>query len=214
MAVYSHSKLNTYEQCPLKYRFIYIDKLERPEIENIEAFLGNRIHDTLQKCYEDIKLTKANSLKDLLRYYSKTWDENWHDSVKIVRTDITQEHYRALGERFIENYFNRYSPFDRDITIGTEIRLNFALDDANEYKMMGFVDRLSRTADGVYEVHDYKTSAHLVDQQEIDTDRQLGLYHLAVQKNGLMLIISGLSGITWLSMPSWSLTVHRKLFQI
>ncbi len=100
----------------------------------------------------------------------------------IIRPGVTPDHYRTLGERFIENYYKRYSPFDQDATIETEMRLNFALDDANEYKMMGFVDRLSRTADAVYEIHDYKTSSHLVDQKEIDADRQLGLYHLAVQK--------------------------------
>jgi RecB family exonuclease len=182
MTVYSHSKLNTYEQCPLKYRFIYLDKLKRPTEESIEAFLGNRVHDTLQKCYEDIKCTKLDSLSDLLEFFNRIWNVKWHDSVLIVRPDVTREHYRALGEKLIENYHKRYSPFDQDITIGTEIRLNFALDNAKKYKMTGFVDRLSRTVDNVYEIHDYKTSAHLVDQQEIDADRQLGLYHFAVKQ--------------------------------
>ena len=169
MAVYSHSKLNTYEQCRLKYKLIYLDKIKRPEEESIEAFLGNRVHDTLQKCYDDIKLTKLNSLSDLIEFYNKSWNENWHDTIKIVRPDVAPEHYKALGERFIENYYNRFSPFNQDITIGTEIRLNFTLDDANEHRMTGFIDRLSKTGDGVYEIHDYKTSSHLVDQQEIDT---------------------------------------------
>lgn len=182
MTVYSNSKLNTYEQCPLKFRFIYLDKLKRPAEESIEAFLGNRVHDTLQKCYEDIKLTKLDSLSDLLEFFNRIWNGKWHDLVLIVRSDVTQNHYRALGEKLIENYYKRYSPFDQDITIGTETRLNFALDSASKYKMTGFIDRLSRTVDNVYEIHDYKTSAHLVDQQEIDADRQLGLYHLAVQK--------------------------------
>ena len=182
MAAYSHSKLSTYEQCPLKYKLVYIDKIKRPEEESIEAFLGSRVHDTLQKCYDDIKLTKLDSLSDLIGFFNKIWNKSWHDSVMVIRPDVTPEHYRKLGERLIENYYKRYSPFDQDITIDTEMRLHFALDEDNIYKMTGFVDRLSRTADGIYEIHDYKTSSYLVDQKEIDADRQLGLYHLAIQK--------------------------------
>jgi len=118
----------------------------------------------------------------LLAYYNKIWQENWNDSIIIVKQDLTKEHYRTLGEKLIETYYSRYAPFDQDITIGTELGLNFPLDDANKYRMRGYIDRLSRTPDGIYEIHDYKTSAHLPGQQDIDNDRQLGLYHIGVQK--------------------------------
>ena len=43
MVIYSHSRLSTFEQCKLKFKFRYIDKLT-PEIENtIEGFLGGGI---------------------------------------------------------------------------------------------------------------------------------------------------------------------------
>jgi RecB family exonuclease len=170
-----------YEECPLKYKLCYRDRIKR-DIEGVEGFLGLRVHDTLKKCYDDLRFTRVNSLSDLLAYYNKIWQENWHDSIVIMREELTQEHYRALGEKLIGTYHKRYSPFDSDITIGTEMGLNFSLDDENKYRMMGYIDRLSRDKEDVYEIHDYKTSAYLLSQEQVDNDRQLGLYQIGVQK--------------------------------
>jgi hypothetical protein len=99
-----------------------------------------------------------------------------------MREELTQEDYRALGEKMIKAYYERYSPFDSDITIGTEMNINFSLDDETKYRITGFIDRLSRAQENVHEIHDYKTSAYLPSQEDADTDRQLGLYHLGVQR--------------------------------
>ena len=165
----------------MKYKLRYRDGLKR-DVEGVEGFLGSRVHETLKKCYDDLRFVKANSLSDLLAYYNKIWQENWHDSIIITRKDLTQEHYRALGERLVETYYKRYAPFGLDMTIGTEMGLNFSLDDENKYRMTGYIDRLSRTQDDIYEIHDYKTSAYLPSQEDADSDRQLGLYHIGVQK--------------------------------
>ena len=181
MPIYSDSRLSMYEECPFKYKLRYHDNIKR-DIEGVEGFLGSRVHETLKKCYDDLRLTRANSLSDLLAYYNRIWQENWNDSIIIVKQDLTQAHYRALGEKLLETYYSRYAPFDQDITIGTELGLNFPLDDDSKYRMKGYIDRLSRTPDGIYEIHDYKTSIHLPGQQDVDNDRQLGLYHIGVQK--------------------------------
>ncbi len=180
MPIYSHSQLSTYEECPLKYKLNYRDKIKR-DIEGIEAFLGTMVHETLKKCYDDVRLTKLNSLSDLLSYYDTLWQQNWHDLIIITKKDLKQEHYQALGKKMIETYYQRYTPFDSDMTIQTEMRLNFALDNENKYRLTGYIDRLTYTEDGVYQIHDYKTSAHLPSQQDADNDRQLGLYQIGVQ---------------------------------
>ncbi len=181
MPIYSHSQLSIYEQCPLKYKLCYRDKIKR-DIEVVEAFLGSRVHETLKKCYDDARLTKLNALDELFSYFDSIWQQNWHDSIVITKKDLAAGHYRALGKKMIETYYQRYTPFDSDITIQTEMRLNFALDDDNKYRMLGYIDRLSRTGDGIYQIRDYKTSAHLPSQEDADNDRQLGLYQIGVQK--------------------------------
>ena len=181
MPIYSHSQLSMYEECPLKYKLRYRDRIKR-DSEIIEGFLGTMVHETLKKCYDNVRFTRVDTLNDLLAYYNKIWQENWHESILIMKQDLTQEDYRALGERMIGTYYQRYSPFDSDMTIGTEMGLNFALDDEKKYRMTGYIDRLSRDKDGVCEIHDYKTSSHLPGQEDADNDRQLGLYHIGIQR--------------------------------
>ena len=181
MPIYSHSQLSTYEECPLKYKLCYLDKIKR-DVTSIENFLGLRVHETLRKCYEDIRLTKLDTLEELLSYYDNLWQRNWHDGIIITKKDLTQEHYQALGRRMIETFYNHYAPFDSDITIGTEMRLHFTLGENGKYRLTSVIDRLSRTKDGTYRIHDYKTSAYLPSQEEVDSERQLALYQIAIQQ--------------------------------
>ncbi len=96
MPIYSHSQLSIYKECPLKYKLRYRDRIKR-DTESVEGFLGTRVHETLKKCYDDLRFTRVNTLNDLLAYYNKIWQENWHDSILIIKEDLTQEHYRALN---------------------------------------------------------------------------------------------------------------------
>jgi len=48
MMIYSHSRLAAFEQCPLRFKFQYIDKLKPDIKQSIEGFLGNKVHDTLE----------------------------------------------------------------------------------------------------------------------------------------------------------------------
>lgn len=182
MSTYSHTRLSTYEQCPLKYKLNYIDGIKREEEKGIEAFVGSLVHETLQKCYNDLRFTKLNTLEELLGYYDKNWDTNWNDSIFIAKKELSAKDYRQLGKKFIETYYQRYSPFDKDVTIGTEVIIDFPLDSKSRYKIKGYIDRLSKTSDNTFGIHDYKTSAYLPAQEDVDNDRQLGLYHIGIQK--------------------------------
>jgi len=156
MSNYSYSRLTTYENCPQQYKLRYIDKLEVPDAgEGIEAFLGHRVHEALEKLHRELILTKRNDLQALIDYYGQQWDKNWHRNVLIVKKEFTKEHYRRTGEEALTNYYRRYQPFDQSKTLATEYALAFRLEG---YSIRGVIDRLSQTRDGVYEIQDYKTS--------------------------------------------------------
>jgi putative RecB family exonuclease len=177
---YSHSRLSTFEQCPMRYKFQYIDKI-RVKRDGIEAFMGSRVHEVLQKLYDDLSMSKPNTLDELLEYYDKLWEENWHSNVVIVRKNYGADHYRNTGRQAIITYYEQYEPFDSTTTLGTEEKFIIPLDDENRYKLIGYIDRLARTPDGTIEIHDYKTSKRLPSQEDVDNDRQLALYQLAIQ---------------------------------
>jgi putative RecB family exonuclease len=180
MPVYSHSKLATYENCPQKYKLQYIDRIELPEgSEGIEAFLGSRVHDVLEKLYKELILTKMNTLEYLLAYFKDEWDRNWHSNVVIVKKGFTKDHYRNAGKESITNYYKRHQPFNQSKTLATEQLLTFKIDN---YTIRGFIDRLSQTRKGAYEIHDYKTSGSLPSQDKLDNDRQLALYQIGIKE--------------------------------
>jgi len=79
MTVYSHSRLSSFEQCPQKFKFHYIDKVETDVSDSVEAFMGVRVHETLEKLYRDLMFQKKNSLDDLLGFLNDEWEKNWND---------------------------------------------------------------------------------------------------------------------------------------
>ena len=78
--IYSHSQLSTYEECPLKYKLRYRDKIKR-DVESVEAFLGGTVHETLKKCSDHIRLARLDTLDELLVCYDNLWQQNWHDGI-------------------------------------------------------------------------------------------------------------------------------------
>lgn len=179
MTVYSHSRLSTYENCPLKYKYNYIDKIRlEPEITGIEAFMGIRVHETLEKLYRDLNVSKENPLEGLLGYYDHSWEREWSENVRIVKEEYSAENYKDTGRKCVANYYNRYAPFDQSRTLLLE-RVIFI--DLGGYRLRGFIDRLAEAEGGHYEIHDYKASQYLPVQKHFDEDRQLALYQIGVK---------------------------------
>lgn len=182
MTTYSHSRLSTFEQCPLKFKFQYIEKVETEIEQTIEAFLGSMVHEVLEKIYKDLKFQKESSLQDLLDYYGDLWEKNWNDAIVIVREEYDKQNYKDMGVKFITDYYNRYHPFNDTKTIGLETTYKVALDDEKKYMIHVRIDRLSLAPDGTYEIHDYKTANSLPTQEKVDSDRQLAIYAYGIKK--------------------------------
>ena len=180
MPAYSHSQLSTYETCPYQYRLHYIQKIKM-DTEGIEAFMGSRVHDTLEKLYRDLKMTKLNTLEELIAFYHQCWEKNWSEAVQIIRKEYHAEDYRRLGEKCITDYYKRYYPFDQGRTLGLEETIYFPLEEEKGYWIRGVIDRLPLLDHSILEIHDYKTSSRLPSQADVQSDRQLAFYQMGVE---------------------------------
>jgi putative RecB family exonuclease len=182
MTVYSHSRLSSFEKCPKQFHYRYV--LEIPaESEGIEAFMGKRVHEVLERLYEFAERGQIPSLEQVVFRYHAFWDDHYDDKrVRIVRQGTPPSFYRDLGVRCIEYYYRRYHPFDQSETLGVEEQVTFKLDDAGRYEMRGIIDRLVRGVDGAIEIHDYKTGRYIPSQKELNQDRQLALYQLGLHE--------------------------------
>lgn len=181
MPKYSYSKINTFEQCPLKFKFRYIDKII-PEIEKtIESHLGKSVHSSLEWFYSEIKAGNIPSLDDLISSYLKIWEEDFSKEILIPDKRLTARDYFNKGIYFLSTYYLENKPFD-DNTLEVEKQITIELDEAGEYKVHGFIDRLSyNIATGEYEIHDYKTANSIPSKEKLENDRQLALYSIAIK---------------------------------
>ena len=183
--VYSHSRLSAFETCPQKFQYRYVWKLP-PESESIEGFVGKRVHDVLERLHRTAERGRVPSLPKVLWRFGQLFDER-HDArrVRIVREGTPLAFYRELGEHCLANYYHDHYPFDRDETLALEERVSLDLDGSGRYRLQGYVDRIARAPDGAIEIQDYKTSARVPSQGQVDADRQLALYQLAFHQSGL-----------------------------
>ncbi|MCX5796622.1 MAG: PD-(D/E)XK nuclease family protein [Elusimicrobia bacterium] len=180
---FSPSKLDTYKECPRRYRFRYVDGLRR-RVETAETLLGSCVHKALEGLYAGIIHGRVSSLDETLAAFDQAWAAGWSDAVLNRRKEYGPEHHQAAGRDCIRNYFKAYSPFQQDATLAVEKRLGFSLRaDGEDFRIEGLVDRLAKVAPGVYEVHDYKTTANLPGQADLDEDWQLAIYDIAVREN-------------------------------
>lgn len=177
-----YSRLRCFEQCPKKYRFQYIDKLKIEFRENIEFFLGRRVHETLKKLYQDLQCQKLNFLDGLLDFLKERWAKNWNDSIVIVKKEFEPEGHLEMAEKYISDYYTKYKPFDQSRTIALEKRILVDLNGPRDYRLCVFIDRVTRTKDGCYQIHDYKTCSRLPSKEYFQDDWQLPLYAIALME--------------------------------
>jgi len=180
--LFSHSRLSAFEKCPLQYRYRYLDKIRR-DTQSIEAFLGNRVHETLERLYRELLASRTPSLDELLALYQKNWNENYSDRITIVKKELGPDHYRDIGALCLTKFYRSEHPFDDGTTVGLEEPVTLALDERGRYQLQGYIDRLVRRDGGVFEIHDYKTSSGwLPSASDLRKDRQLTIYRMAVAK--------------------------------
>ena len=182
MTIYSHSRLSTFEKCPRAYKYKYLDKI-KPEIPfiGIEAFMGSTVHESLEYLYRFLKKYPDQRilLIQLLEKYENIWNENWSNDVKIVKEGMKKEDYFLQGKKILSEYYQEHQPFTHEETLSIEERIDINIEG---FRLMGFVDRLALSQNGVLKIYDYKTSGKLPDPENLKNDRQLSLYQIGIRK--------------------------------
>lgn len=157
----SYSALNTYQICPLKYKFQYIDKIRTPKSK--EAVFGTLIHSTLNFVHTPGILSPT--MEQALDHFSKNWNSDVFESEQEERAAFSQ------GVEIIRRYYK-----DNDISkiniVALESPFQIKL---GEHTVSGIIDRIDRTEDG-YEIVDYKTAKKMPSQEKVDNDVQLTIY--------------------------------------
>lgn len=162
----SYSSLDTYRNCPLKYKFREIDRI--PEPKSKEAVFGTLVHAVLKFAHTPALLPPT--LEQALDYFSKGWNSEVYDNEMEERAAFAQ------GVTIIQNYYEKNLIADYTI-IDLESRFAIEIGDEETGKhiVSGIIDRIDKTKDG-YEIIDYKTTRKMPSQDKVDNDIQLSIY--------------------------------------
>jgi hypothetical protein len=167
----TYSALNTYRNCPRKYKNRYVDNL-RPR-ERAEALsFGSVIHTAIELWYRSVGA--ESRLSDVNAYIDDAFEN------RIV--DASQMASWHLARAIIAGYASRYSVEEFEVVevekefVG-EIRNPDTGRQSQTFRIAGKVDAIVRCHDGMY-LLEHKTAA-TVDANYLDklwTDTQIALY--------------------------------------
>lgn len=161
----SYSAFDTYQSCPLKYKFQNIDRIKTPKSK--EAVFGSALHETMKFVHTPGILSPT--LDQAMEHFSASWNSTVFENPDEERAAFTQ------GVKILQNYYRQNNPADFNI-VNLESRFEIAIGGPDDQHIIsGIIDRIDRTPDG-FEIIDYKTTKKMPDQQKVDNDMQLSVY--------------------------------------
>ena len=105
---YSFSQLNTFNNCPQKYKLLYIDNIKKKD-ESIEGYLGKIVHEVLEWIYNNkFEYCVWDKIENK---YEELWDKNWHCDIyiSIIKRQYNKNHFKKLGLECLRNYYSKFS---------------------------------------------------------------------------------------------------------
>jgi superfamily I DNA/RNA helicase/RecB family exonuclease len=160
----SASRLSSYRDCPLAFKFGQHLKLE--DISNDAMSLGTLLHDVLEAYH----VPGANHPRT--REALEALVDERYDPAAFSRPPIARQVRRKISE-LLNLYFPRYGQTNNVVAVETSFRFQLG-----PHFVAGRIDRIDRRQDGTLELFDYK-SGGAITHSEAETDIQLALYVLA-----------------------------------
>jgi len=169
----SYSQVETYERCPLQYKYRYIVKIPVPTSPALS--FGDTIHRTLHAFYEKVQKKEFVNTSTLLGIYEDLWrsvgyrDKEYEEKMK--------QHGVTLLEEFIDKGFD---PMLHVLALEQPFKIKIT----PTLSLGGKIDRIDRRGDGKLEIIDYKTGS-APKKRDPSEDMQLSVYALAAHEQGV-----------------------------
>ncbi len=169
----SYSQISTYLDCPLLYKFQYIDRLPRKP-KSYFSF-GSTLHRCTQFFYKDQRKTPP-TLKELLDFFERTWTSAGYTSVEMEEED--RRVGRDILTRFWEIHSDGFQP-----AMATEHW--FAIE-VEGIRLRGYIDKVEVSQQGGLIIIDYKTGKEGLSHSDVEESLQMSLYQLGAEGSWLL----------------------------
>ena len=191
LPVFSYSKMEVFKNCPLQYRYKYIEK-KYSQDTSIALELGSLCHYVLEQKGKMIvsgETVDYEKLNDILMNGVTETDEKTKEELLGINQlkrkyfEVWHEADNASGASYDEKIklFDKVLHDEMEETDWKptyfEKPFEFVWD--NKVILKGFIDRID-TKDGQYRTVDYKTSKKVYEQSKLATSLQFGVYALAI----------------------------------
>lgn len=145
--------MGTYEKCPRKYYYQYIDKpdIEMPDWPHLE--FGTTAHRVLELFHEFLihNVVPPKEWADVMR---DSFKQALDESKKRGKFELIKPELSYLRE-IIQEYLDAVRRDGLPPVLHNELDFNFKI---GEFTVRGYIDRIDKYEDGFYHVVDYKTS--------------------------------------------------------
>jgi len=167
----SFSRVDTYDNCPRKFRYRYVDRL--PSRPAPALSFGTSVHGALERFY-DRKLPQEPSEDELLGFLYEEWEQ-----VGFVELDRAEQlAYYRQAQDVLRRYHRRVTGRYR-LPVATEAWFDLPI--GERATVVGSIDRVDADDDGALRVVDYKTNKRVRDRSRVAGSLQLSLYALACE---------------------------------
>jgi len=164
----SASAIDSYETCPLQYRFAHVDHIPGKEDKPYLTF-GRIIHAVLEAFHRPDRRESRPPIKDLL-------EQAWQSEGFTYPQEEAQ--YKQDAEELLAAYQERLKGGEPPV-LAVEQRFSFVLDSVN---INGRIDRIDLDEEGHINLVDYKTSRRKMTPKEARLNFQLALYAMYIQQ--------------------------------
>ena len=167
----SPSKIQTYDDCPLKFKFQYVLRIPTPP--KTYFGMGTAIHAVAENMTK-LQMDRKEPTEELaLEILEKRWDTL---SYRNQRTKEGQE--KAQSKEMVRTYLE-WAKQNPNTPVDVEPKFEIKL---NDVTVSGKIDRVEKTPGGDYEVVDFKTGQAYKTKNTIKEDVQMNIYALGTEK--------------------------------
>lgn len=166
----SASKIKTYIDCPLRFKFANI--LEVPSPPRTYFDIGTSVHTVAEHLTELQKNGTKPTEKLALDILDKKWNSN------AFQSDTEDRQAKEKAKEMVKTYL-KWIEQNPNSPMGVEQRFTIEI---GGIPFNGAVDRIEKTPDGEFEVVDFKTGAVYENSKSIKDDPQMNIYALGTQK--------------------------------
>ncbi len=160
----SPSKYVTYDMCPLKFQYQYIDQEPTEPSPHLE--LGNVIHNTIEELEELEEVTERIALKYLNKNLKAT------DLIK------SKKEFKDRAKKMLKKYLEWSKENTDNATVDVEVWFDLK----RPTHIKGRIDRVEETPKGNIEIIDYKTGKTSLNKKTIRKDIQMNMYAIGAKK--------------------------------